>query len=100
MCENIFCLRLTSKFSKRDSLLSISLLSLACRMVGISSITFAVKTFTAETQTRLTFASMLNSTRHVIHARPCVYREIHRSCWNKIGPGGMLCYKFGSCSLR
>ena len=32
----------------------------------VSSITFGVKTFTAKTLTRLTFASMLNSTRQVI----------------------------------
>ena len=32
----------------------------------VSSITFAVKTFTAETQSRLVFVAMPNSIRHVI----------------------------------
>ena len=49
----------------------------------VSAITFSVKTFPAETQTRLTLAAMLNSTRHVIYAPRCVYREIHHN--NLIG---------------
>lgn len=36
----------------------------------VSSVTFTVRTFTAETQTRPAFAAMLNSTRLVICARP------------------------------
>ena len=67
---NIFYLRLTSKFSQRDSLMSMSLLSLAYNAAKpsklmvkfgssslVSPVTFTFKTFTAETQTRLTFAA-------------------------------------------
>ena len=75
-------LTLTSKFLQHDSLLS-----LACNtaeiifkanskirqlLVGFL-VTFNVKTFTAKTQTRQTFVAMLNSTRHTICTRPCVY---------------------------
>ena len=37
---------------------------------------FYYTTFTTENQSRLSFSARLNSTRHVIYARPCVCREI------------------------
>ena len=47
----------------------------------VSFITFSVKTFTAETQTRPTLVAMLNSKRHVIDAPWCVYRKTHHNCF-------------------
>ena len=88
-------IKLTSKFRQRDSLLSVSLLSLVWNTAKlclklivkfgssllVSSITFCVKTFTAETQTRPTLVAMLNSKRHVIDAPWCVYRKTHHNCF-------------------